>query len=146
MNKVLVLGLVVAGGLYLAWYQTSPARLQAVYAEHFSSPLPEGAEIVQYTQISSGFEPCHAFLFGVESAEVGDALCQQLVADWQVFHAQEEKTVLGLDPSWWWLDTEQLDAIPEEDKWGRVNFQEKRFWSVWRDAEQGYIYAEYGKY
>jgi hypothetical protein len=54
---------------------------------------------------------------------------------------QEMSSFVSLDPPTWW-PVERLQSLPE--RYENDDMANERYWTIWIDREQGWLYAEYG--
>jgi hypothetical protein len=81
-----------------------------------------------------------------EFAVTDDTLRDLIIQEWKLTPAdrpQDAPSFAKHTGAPWWPGA-LLDALPE--RYGRIDWDRERYWSLWVDRENGRLYAEYGKW
>jgi hypothetical protein len=136
MRRILILGALCIV-VWFVWPRSPLTR-------HFSRPLPSSARLDHHSHRHSGFsDNCYAFRFTVTD----DALRDKLIADWKLTKVTDPKSNAGgfvaLDPPSWW-PVERLRSLPE--RYENDDVADERYWAIWIDKENGWLYANHGNW
>jgi hypothetical protein len=136
LRRVLVI-CVIGLAAFLLWPRSRLTR-------QFSGAMPTSARLDYTFHRHAGLsDNNYAFRFTVTD----DALRDKLIADWKLIPfvdvMQESTSFISLKPPPWW-PVARLETLPE--RYVRDDDANERYWNVWVDRENGWLYAEHGNW
>jgi len=129
---------VIFFGVWRLWPSSGLTR-------QFKNPLPESAQLDHHYFRRAGFSDIsYAFRFTFED----DTLRDQLIEDWGLEKVTAPDyykltSFVSLDPPSWW-PKDHIQALDE-----RYEFDDEeteRYWCVWIDRKNKWLYAEHGRW
>ena len=113
------------------------------YPRHFDVPLPSTAKLDKYGVVGLGMDVFYAFRFSFTD----DQLRDQIIKSWDLSESSspDDKVISFVHykpPTWW--PAESLKRMDE--RYELMVESEARYWNVWIDRKNNYLYAEYGKW